>query len=228
MHREAAKKAIDKVVSGGTYRGLDLVHSFNTIYEFLSEFPDRLSSRKHSASSLRETSVIADLATTYARAYTSHVFPARPKTVPDPLVSEILNIVFGYSNDECERIKVSHQHSMAAENCVGALLERYLDSVLSKHGWVYCAGDFVRATDFISHDQTFRKWRTLQIKNRNNSENSSGKAIRKNTGIEHWYRTIAQSGKTRWDRLPESMQELGLSEFGFVKFANTYLAEQTS
>lgn len=228
MHREVAKTAINKVVPMGTHRGVNLVRSFCTIYDFLSEFPESLSSRKHSASSIREASVVADLATTYAQAYSSHVLPTPPKTVPDPLVSEVLNIVFGYSGEECERIKVTHQHSMAAENCVGALLERYLDSVLSKHGWVYCAGDFVKAIDFILHDEQVGTWRALQIKNRNNSENSSSKAIRKGTNIEHWYRTIAQSGKTRWDRLPESMQRLGLSEVGFIEFAKSYLAEQTS
>jgi len=227
MHREVAKTAIEKVVPMGTHRGVDLVHSFTTIYKFLREFPDRLSSRKHSASSIQDTSVIADLATTYAKAYSSNVLPTPPKTVPDPLVSEVLNIVFGYSGDECELIKVTHQHSMAAENCVGALLERYLDSVLSEHGWVYCAGDFVKAIDFILRDEKVGMWRALQIKNRNNSENSSSKAIRKGTDIEHWYRTIAQSGKTRWDRLPESMKRLGLSELGFVEFVRIYLAEQT-
>jgi SinI restriction endonuclease len=53
----------------------------------------------------------------------------------------------------CEKIKIEHQYSMCAENCVGALLERYLDSVLRKQGWHWCCGDFIKAIDFINKDQ---------------------------------------------------------------------------
>ena len=228
MHDKVIQRSIEAVVPSGIYNDVDLVASFSCVYEYLLDHPDQLSSRKHSTGDITSASVVADLASTYATAYVSPVFPKPPKTVPDPLVSEVLSIVFGYSSGECEHIKSTHQHSMAAENCVGDLLERYLASVLSMHGWVYCAGEFVKAIDFIKRSKTDNSWIALQIKNRNNSENSSSKAIRKGTNILHWYRTIAQSGKTRWDKMPSAMQDCGLSERGFVLFTRAHLAEQSS
>lgn len=61
---------------------------------------------------------------------------------------------------------------MCAENYAGNLLERYLDSVLRKNDWCWCCGDFVKAIDFIGKDDN-GKWQALQIKNRDNTENSS-------------------------------------------------------
>ena len=51
------------------------------------------------------------------------------------MVSFIMEIVFNHSKKETEEIKITHLESMASENAVGALLERYLDSVLREKGW---------------------------------------------------------------------------------------------
>ena len=132
---------------------------------------------------------------------------------------------YGYSKEQCERIKKEHQHSMSAENCVGALLERYLDSVLRAEGWHWCCGDFVKAVDFINRDADGR-WLTLQVKNRDNSENSSSSAIRNGTPIQKWFRSFSKRQKTNWDNLPPAMREKGLSEENFLKFIDGYISSE--
>ncbi|KIU72721.1 type II site-specific deoxyribonuclease, partial [Bacillus thuringiensis Sbt003] len=50
--------------------------------------------------------------------------PTPPTTVPDEVVSIVLNISFNIQPENLERIKEEHRFSMAAENIVGDLLER--------------------------------------------------------------------------------------------------------
>jgi len=133
-----------------------------------------------------------------------------------------MHAAYGYSLEDCEKIKLTHQQSMCAENAVGALLERYIDSVLRNYGWHWCCGSFVKAIDFIKRAEN-GNWYELQIKNRDNSENSSSSAIRNNTQIQKWFRTRSRTGETNWNKLPPLMQGHGLSEGGFRLFVETYL-----
>jgi hypothetical protein len=137
------------------------------------------------------------------------------------MVSIVMQAAYGYSESETEKIKIEHQHSMCAENCVGALLERYIDSILRFHGWVWCCGDFIKAVDFIY--PTSKGWNALQIKNRDNSENSSSSAIRNNTKIQKWFRTYSKTGETNWNNLPSLMVNKGLSEEGFISYVHNYI-----
>jgi hypothetical protein len=165
------------------------------------------------------------LAERYFSSYRKSDFPAAPGTFPDEMVSIVMQEAYGYSVEQCEKIKIEHQHSMCAENCVGALLERYLDSVLRPQGWHWCRGDFVKAIDFIrkNNDGT---WLALQIKNRDNSENSSSSAIRNGTPIQKWFRSFSRSGATNWENLPELMRGYTLNEDSFIAFARQYLEEE--
>ncbi|WP_315862677.1 SinI family restriction endonuclease [Picosynechococcus sp. PCC 73109] len=155
-------------------------------------------------------------------------FPTAPSTVPDEMVSFIMEKAYGYSPEKCQEIKIEHQYSMCAENCVGNLLERYIHEQLKDYGWSWCCGDFVRAIDFI-YRQDDSSWILLQIKNRDNSENSSSSAIRDGTSIQKWFRSFSKDTKkrrtsfTRWDQLPNAMQGYGLSENGFKRFVASYL-----
>lgn len=163
------------------------------------------------------------MAVSYVSRFYTPTIPKLPKTVPDEMVSFIMQKVFNYSESEVNTIKKTHSESMASENAVGTLLERYLDSVLRQNGWAWCCGNFVKAIDFIKYDDG--KWFELQIKNRSNSENSSSSKIREGTKIHKWYRMSSNSGKTRWDSVPEPMKGLGLSEDGFKTFVINYLEE---
>lgn len=111
---------------------------------------------------------------------------------------------------------------MSAENLVGYLLERYLAEKLEPYGWVWCSGDFVKAIDFIKK-QSDGSWKALQIKNRDNTENSSSSAVRKGTSIEKWFRTYSKPSKkrennTNWDKFPEPDHLNHISENEFLDY----------
>lgn len=203
-----------------------LIQSFAQVCQFLSDNPDRLSWRsKANTPSLCETAGLNLLAGKYFLAYRKSDFPTMPTTVPDEIVSIVMQQAYGYPQTDSERMKREHQHAMSAENCVGALLERYLDSVLRTKGWHWCCGDFVKAIDFIGMDE-HGNWLALQVKNRDNTENSSSSAIRNGTPIEKWFRSFSRTGATNWDNLPFSLSQHGLSEKGFVAFVKDYLASE--
>jgi hypothetical protein len=113
---------------------------------------------------------------------------------------------------------------MGAENLVGDLLERYLASVMEPRGWIWCSGAMVKAVDFVkSPTQVGEKWRMLQVKNRDNSENSSSSAIRAGTNIEKWFRTFSKKTGSNWDKFPDPTFRTLLSEAAFKAFVRDYL-----
>ena len=204
-------------------RGLDI--AFIEICRFLSDNPDRLSWRSKNKPSIADIQGLNALAAKFFNGFRRSDFPAEPRTIPDEMVSIVMQYAYGYSPEQCQKIKIEHQYSMCAENCVGSLLERYLDSVLRPQGWYWCCGDFVKAIDFISKDRN-GKWLALQIKNRDNTENSSSSAIRNGTQIQKWFRSFSKKGGTNWDNLPELMQGYELSELGFIDFTKKYLKQE--
>ncbi len=220
-----AKEVVAEFVTDNQQeKGLDEV--FIEVCRFLYDNPDRLSwgGKVENKPSVTDESGLKVLAKKFFNGFRRSNFPAQPGTVPDKMVSIVMQYAYDYSPEECERIKVEHQYSMCAENCVGSLLERYLDSVLREKGWYWCCGDFIKAIDFISKDKE-QKWLALQIKNRNNTENSSSKTIRNGSQIQKWHRSFSKGG-TNWDNLPELMKGYQLSEEGFVAFVEKYLTQE--
>ena len=71
------------------------------------------------------------------------------------------------------------------------------------------------------------EWRLLQIKNRDNSENSSSMAIRKGTSIEKWFRSFSKKTDTNWDQFPDENVKGLVSEEGFRAFVREYLARSS-
>lgn len=212
-----------------------LIPSFIEVCLFLSEFPGELSWRTSKANPVKPSVDTEDgmraLASRYFDSYRRSDFPVQPSTVPDEMVSVIMENAYGYSKEECQRIKLEHQHAMCAENCVGNLLERYLDSKLRDSHWSWCCGEFVKAVDFIGRNEK-NEWVALQIKNRDNSENSSSSAIRDGTRIQKWFRSFSKDiakGRpsfTNWDNLPSLMQGYDLNEEGFKSFVASYISSE--
>lgn len=201
-----------------------LIEAFVEICDFLKDNPNYLSWRsKRNKPDIHTRDGLTKLAEKYFRGYRRSDLPKEPTTVPDEAVSMVMMSAYGYSQKQSERIKKEHQHSMSAENCVGALLERYLDSVLRAERWHWCCGDFVKAIDFINKDKD-GKWLALQIKNRDNSENSSSSAIRNGTPIQKWFRSFSRKEETNWANLPPLMRGYELSEQGFLTFIHDYIA----
>lgn len=149
-----------------------------------------------------------------------------PKTVPDPALATVMEIGYGKSKEELEILIEGHRVAMVAENVVGELLERYIDTKLSDDDWIWCAGEVVRSVDFIRPGrEPDILWESLQIKNRDNSENSSSSAIRNGTDIKKWHRTVSRTGQTRWETFPTASRERILDEYDFRHFVRDYLTQ---
>jgi hypothetical protein len=206
---DAARMAMDKIAPQHT-------DQFVVLIGFLIANPA-------AGKAIKSLDELPKLAAAYAKSRAPKS-PQPPTTVPDETVSFILNVYFGIDEKDLERAKEEHKLSMAAENMVGDLLERYLAGVLEPKGWIWCSGSVVTAVDFIKClDRATNEWSLLQIKNRNNSENSSSKKVRDGTEIKHWFRTFAQTGKTNWAAFPDEDSRAELSEDGFREFVKSYL-----
>lgn len=205
-----------------------LQNDFFEIIDFLRSNPDMLSGRRSFPFNLNTPEDVNDLFLIYSKAINSKLILTPPQTIPDEAVSVIIEATLECGYEKTNAIKLEHQLSMAAENMVGALLERYLFGVLKYHGWVWCAGDFVRAVDFIKRNPD-GTWIALQVKNRDNTENSSSSAIRNNTQIIKWFRTYSKPSKRRasnsnWDAFPDYECRRHLSEEDFLIFVHRYLS----
>jgi len=201
-----------------------LTKSFVALIRFLSDFPE-------CASALRgkEASPIGseDYIVAVAKNFTNGRDPKRPtppETVPDEMVSFVLEHYFDVPAESLDRAKHEHALSMGAEGIVGDLLERYLASVLEPRGWIWCSGSLVKAVDFVlPPTKPKTEWRLLQVKNRDNSENSSSSAIRKGTNIEKWHRTFSKKKGDNWSTFPDEITKGKLSEDDFRAFVENYL-----
>jgi hypothetical protein len=119
-------------------------------------------------------------------------------TQPDKVIDKILTSRLNLSEEEINIIKYGHRVSMAAENIAGDFLEDYLDSILQNYGWHCCWGATMKSIDFCNADG-----RLLQVKNSDNSENSSSKTVRDGTNISHWFRRKSRTGDSNWNALNE-------------------------
>lgn len=150
--------------------------------------------------------------------------PLEPSTIPDTMVSVILQEYFGLESNSIAKVVKEHSLSMAAENIVGDLLERYIASNLESYDWVWCSGEVVKKVDFLAAKKgEASHWVPLQVKNRDNSENSSSSSVREGTEIIKWFRTFSRTGQTNWESFPESVDNITLSEKDFEGFARNYL-----
>lgn len=202
----------------------ELVDKFSYLIRFLAEYPE-------TAPALRGASAPAIGSAEYikrqAMAFSKNRKPEAPKppsTTPDEMVSVILNGYFDVPRGDLDRVKREHQLSMGAESFVGKLLERYLASVLENHGWIWCCGALVKAVDFVKPPRDAEnKWRMLQVKNRDNSENSSSSAIRNGTTIDKWHRTFSRRQGANWGAFPDEAMRPFISEVAFEKYVRSYL-----
>lgn len=132
----------------------------------------------------------------------SHIGEAK-KTCSDPALAKIVKIACSLDDDEIEEMEKAHNLFMSAENIQGELLEEYIAQNVEDYGWIWCSGNTLRAVDFCKRDGSA----LLQVKNKNNTENSSSSAIRNGTKIEKWYRLKTKKKKTKpepsyeWDKL---------------------------
>lgn len=148
--------------------------------------------------------------------------PSKSKTIADEAVSKLMATHYNVQRNRLEEVSEEHRQSMAAENFIGHLLERYISTGFRDTGWVWCSGELVKSVDFIRRAPgNGLVWEALQVKNRDNSENSSSSAIRKGTSIQKWHRTKSRSGKTCWESFP-AVTSQPLTEEGFFDYIDRY------
>ena len=217
-------QTFEELPERGVIDGKDTKLFLFNILRFLQEFPEELSWRGKNKPDPSTPDGMRALAEKYYQGYTCSHFPKISKLIPDDVVSMIMEEAYDISTIDRQANKEIHSKAMSAENCLGQLLEKYIDSVTCSSGWVWVAGDLIKAVDFIFPENN--SWKLLQIKNRSNSENSSSKAIRDGTKIEKWFRIKAENGMTYWDSVPESMRNLGLSEDNFRQFVVNYIRQE--
>lgn len=140
------------------------------------------------------------------------------KTHSDPIVGLIFSLrVADTSPAELKKIVEGHSLQMSIENIIGDLLEEYLSIKLRDYEWVCCWGSSIDAVDFCNS-----KGELLQIKNSDNSENSSSSRVRSGTEIKKWSRRKStQSNTFYWAKLIELTGAKDISEDDFRAFVNS-------
>ncbi len=121
------------------------------------------------------------------------------ETIPDQIVRLILLEHENNNKGIVDKYIYGHRIAMSAENLLGRLLEAYIADKIEPYGWIWCSGQIIFATDFIKCNDA-GQWFCLQVKNANNSENSSSSQIRKefkrrgypDVSIKAWFRSVAQ------------------------------------
>jgi len=202
---------------------LSLETQFLIIVKLLNISPElRPTSRKKSSTSLDTAQYLHGLANQFVAARSPRA-PQKPQTIPDSVVGTILNGYYGIEPLSLPAIAETHLLSMAAENVVGEILERYIAHSLEPYGWVWCSGSVVRSVDFILPSSSGSPALLLQVKNRDNSENSSSSAIRDGTTIEKWFRSFSRKPNTNWSEFPNSAARALLSEDGFKSYVRSYV-----
>lgn len=147
-----------------------------------------------------------------------------PGTVADPIIEKIIGTrLTSLSGEELKQITYAHRLGMSAENILGLILEEYLAVNLLQYGWHCAWGETVKAVDFVHEDG-----RLLQIKNRDNSENSGGKVVRVGTRIVIWFRIKSTRIEYMWASLNDICGTTHLSEDAFVAFVMNTIANNPS
>jgi SinI restriction endonuclease len=141
--------------------------------------------------------------------------PVNSGKTTDPLLQEIYKFMTACSDTELAEAIEIHALFMLLENKVGVILEHYLASRLEPLGWVWCSGDFVSKVDFIKLEED-GSYSLLQIKNKDNTENSSSSKGRGN--VPKWKRLKGKKAKPNWDHFPNADAKNQIDEQSFIEY----------
>jgi hypothetical protein len=143
--------------------------------------------------------------------------PSISKSPVDTAISMVAESWFAVPKSNIKKFFEYHKQAMSVENIIGTYLEAYINSVLCTEGWIWCSGSIVNKVDFVKTEKNnFTKY--LQVKCRDNTENSSSQTVRDGTRIEKWFRLYNKNGKTNWGAFPDNKGKILLTEIGFLNF----------
>lgn len=103
------------------------------------------------------------------------------RTVTDPALLQMVMASSHAGDLDTAMVWAAHHNLyMSAENAGGNLLEEYIANKIVPYGWVWCRGKIITAVDFCNDACTAM----FQVKNKTNTENSSGKGFREVVGVQ--------------------------------------------
>ena len=145
-----------------------------------------------------------------------------PTTIPDELVAELLELLCKYDKSQRELIQKQYNSQKQVEQVVvGTFLEFYILKHSVKYGWVQ-TGNCLSGIDMIQQNED-GSWNRLQIKNSDNTPNSSSAGfIRGKGNIITWKRRKSTTGTYYWDEFPDENVRNHLSEDNFREFIKGY------
>lgn len=161
---------------------------------------------------------VPKLVNCYLRGYTMRPSARKAKpsgTHADPAIGlAFVTRVKNIPDEDLKKVIAGHSLQMSIENIIGDMLEEYLSERLGEAGWYCCWGSSIDAVDFCNANGEL-----LQIKNSDNSENSSSKKVRNNTEIKKWARRKSTKGDTfYWEKLRQLTGVENISEEDFRNF----------
>ena len=145
-----------------------------------------------------------------------------PTTIPDELVAELLELLCGNEKSQRGLIQKQYNNQKQVEQViVGTFLEFYILKNALAYGWVQ-TGNCLSGIDMIQQNED-GSWNRLQIKNSDNTPNSSSAGFIKDKGnIITWKRRRSTKGTYYWDEFPDKNVRGHLSEDNFREFINDY------
>jgi len=189
--------------------------NFSEIIRLLNEQPE-LRTNKFKEEDLGKPAVLKKLASSFkkGRDLKDPTVSASPH---DPAMCIVAESWFSVPNTYLRQFFNHHKQAMGIENIIGSYLEAYIYHSLWNQGWIWCSGSIVNKVDFVKiTNGEFRKF--LQIKCRDNTENSSSLTVRDGTEIEKWFRFYSKTGETNWHNFPDKEARAYVSEENFLKF----------
>lgn len=198
--------------------------NFSEIVRLLEEQP-AFRTKRNKAADLQSADVLLKLATSFKKGRDLKN-PTVSESPHDPAMCIVAESWFSVPSSRLTQFFDYHKQAMGIENIIGAYLEAYIYESLWNEGWIWCSGSIVNKVDFIKvSGGMFEKF--LQIKCRDNTENSSSLEVREGTEIDKWFRFFSKTGETNWHNFPDLKGRLHLSEEGFLKFLRKKLSEDS-
>ncbi len=142
-------------------------------------------------------------------------------TVPDELVSDLLELIGGVNPERRRQVQEQYNRQKKIEMMIGDFLEMYLLKHSFAYGWIQ-TGNCVRGTDMIKKNND-GEWLKLQIKNSNNTQNSSSAGFIADKA-QTWKRRNSTKGGQYWNEFPDQQVRPHLSEKTFLDFIKSYFA----
>lgn len=203
--------------------------SLEAIFDYLKVFPEKLTRKKnHELTNKKINTPFKDspemrswVINKYLKSIQQKKYSTKRTTVPDELVSLILEKVYKYDVSQRANIQKSYiDQKQVEQKVVGDLLQKYIAKEGFKYGYYDASGEILRTIDIIKKGKN-GKWISFQIKNSDNTKNST---VSKGTETEiiKWERRKSKTGETNWKSFPDEELRIKLSEKGFQDFIWKY------